>query len=180
MASTFRKKKRWDAGSRKQLAGELSTLGFLGFLFRGKKIRSPSDIFRWLMSGDHFQCLDLLHSGDFAASRCALWLKLLAQVFVKFLESEPLDFHVASHLMSEHLTSNLLEVGDAESRSRSLSGYLWLQKVCLVNWSLMMQVRNTLHHVLRQVDSNGATWLHFFCHVCKLDTFLVRCRRMAT
>lgn len=81
------------------------------------------------MSGDHFQCLDLLHSGDFAASRCALWLKLLAQVFVKFLESEPLDFHVASHLMSEHLTSNLLEVGDAESRSRSLSGYLWLQKV---------------------------------------------------
>lgn len=54
------------------------------------------------------------------------------------------------------------------------------RKSCLINWSLMMQVRNTLHHVLRQVDSNGATRLHFFCHVCQLDTFLVRCRRMAT
>lgn len=89
------------------------------------------------MSGDHFQCLDLLHSGDFAASRCALWLKLLAQVFVKFLESEPLDFHVASRLMSEHLTSNLLEVGDAESWGKIVitifDDICCSRKSCLVN-----------------------------------------------
>ena len=75
-------------------------------------------------------------------------------------------FHAASHLMSER-PSNLLEAGSASCAALKSADVM-----AEYGWQIW-QVRNTLHHVLRQVDSNGVTWQQ---HKAKPQSQATMCR----
>ena len=154
MASTFRKKTHWDAGSRKQLAGELSTFGIFGFLFPEKKQKSF-----WHFSLAHvwwsFSMLGPIALRWFCCfSLCSLAQASgpsLCQILGVWTPWFPCGITFDGRTPHQQFAGG----GRCRISEQIIIGIFVAPKVCLVNWSLMMQVRNTLHHVLRQVDSNG-------------------------